>query len=102
MDMTTGQLMDAIQIAEFVMAKEKKITGLMGAPFHHPGLDDTDVMSLVMRMFAQALEARAVLHVTEARTASDPPTGGEVWYNAPADKGPRRIRSMPPCRSARL
>jgi len=93
MTMIPDQIMDAIHFAEFVMAKEKKdrigssaavvypmkffffhdqkaITGLMGTPFHHPGLDDKDVLALVMRMFAQALEARAVLHATEAWTAT--------------------------------
>ena len=79
--MIPDQLMDAIHFAEFVMAKEKKdrigssaavvypmkffffhdrkeTTGLMGAPSHHPSLDEKDILALVMRMFAQALEAR--------------------------------------------
>jgi len=87
--MIPDQVMDAIHFAEFVMAKEKKdrigssaatvypmkfflfhgqkeITGLLGSPFHHPALDDKDVMALVIRMFALALDARAVLHATEA------------------------------------
>ena len=87
------QLMDAIHFAEFVMAKEKKdrigssaavvypmkffffhdrkeTTGLIGAPSHHPSLDEKDILALVMRMFAQALEASTVLHVTEAWIAT--------------------------------
>ncbi len=83
------QVMDAIHFADFVMAKEKKdrigstadtvypmkfflfhgqkdILGLMGAPFHHPTLDDKDVISLLVRMSALALDAKAVLHVMEA------------------------------------
>ncbi|NLX14990.1 MAG: hypothetical protein GXY44_15255, partial [Phycisphaerales bacterium] len=45
-------------------------TGLMGSPFHHPEWDDKDVMALAMRMFARALEAQAVLHVTEGWNAT--------------------------------
>jgi hypothetical protein len=86
MTMMPDQVMAAIHFAEFVMAKEKKdrigsskavvypmkffffhdqkaITGLIGSPFHHPGLDDKDVMALVTRMFAQALEARGGMGV---------------------------------------
>ena len=93
MSMNPDQVMHAIRFAEFVMAKEKKdrigssaatvypmkffffhgqkeITGLMEASFHHPTLDDKDVISLVVRMFAQAIEATAVLHATEAWTAT--------------------------------
>ena len=93
MGIIPDQMMDAIHFADFVMAKEKKdrigssqgvvypmkffyfhgqkeITGLMGAPLHHPGLDDKAVLAIVMRLFAQALEANAVLHVTEAWTAT--------------------------------
>jgi hypothetical protein len=92
MTMIPDQVMDAIHFAEFVMAKEKKdrigsaadtvypmkfflfhgqkdILGLMGAPFHHPSLDDKDVMALVVWVFVQALDAKAVLHVMEAWTA---------------------------------
>ena len=93
MNMLPDQMMDAIHFAEFVMTKEKKdrigssadtvypmkfflfhgqneIVGLMGAPFHHPGLDDKDVISLIIRLFAQALDAKAVLQATEAWTAT--------------------------------
>lgn len=93
MGMFPDQVMDAIRFAEFVLAKEKQdrigsseavvypmkffffhgqqaITGLMGAAFDHPDLDDKDVMALVMRLFAQVLEAEAVLHVTEGWTAT--------------------------------
>ena len=93
MGMIPDQVMDAIHFAEFVLTKEKKdrigssaavvypmkffffhdqkeITGLIGSPFHHPELDDKDVMALVVRLFAQVLDAKAVLHVTEAWTAT--------------------------------
>ena len=91
--MLPDQVMHAIHFAEFVMAKEKKdrigssaatvypmkffffhsqkeTTGLMGSPFHHPSLDDKDVMALVVRLFAQVLDARAVLHAMEGWTAT--------------------------------
>ena len=89
MSMMPDQVMDAIHFADFVMAKEKKdrigssadtvypmkfflfhgqkdILGLVGAPFHHPTLDDKDVISLLVRMSVLALDAKAVLHVMEA------------------------------------
>jgi len=91
--MYPDQVMDAIHFAEFVMAKEKAdraggsqacvypmkflffynqqaVTGLMGTPFNHPGLDDKDALSMVVRMFVKALEAKAVFHVTEAWIAT--------------------------------
>ncbi|MFH0982435.1 MAG: hypothetical protein V2A79_12985 [Planctomycetota bacterium] len=93
MSMIPERIMEAIHFAEFVMAKEKQdrigrseaavypmkffffyepkeITGLIGSPFHHPELDDKDVMALVVRLFAVVLDAQAVLHVTEGWIAS--------------------------------
>ena len=93
MTMIPDQIMDAIHFADFVLTKEKKdrigssaavvypmkffffygqkeVMGLMGAPFHHPELDEKDVMALVVRLFAQVLDAKAVLHVTEGWTAT--------------------------------
>jgi hypothetical protein len=49
----------------FFFHDQKETTGLMGSPFHHPSLDDKDVMALVVRLFAHVLDARAVLHATE-------------------------------------
>ncbi len=91
--MYPDQVMDAIHFAEFVMTKEKQdrigssqacvypmkffffhdqhaVTGLLGTPFNHPGLDDKDALSVVVRMFVRALEAKAVLHVTEGWIAT--------------------------------
>ena len=86
--MVPDEIMDAIHFAEFVMAKEKKdrigssdsvvfpmkffllhgqrsIMGLMGSPFGDNDLDEKEQMSLAVRLFALALDAKAVLHVTE-------------------------------------
>ena len=92
MSMIPERITEAIHFAEFVMAKEKQdrigraeatvypmkfffygqkdITGLIGSPFHHPELDDKDVIALVVRLFAVVLDAQAVLHVTEGWIAS--------------------------------
>jgi hypothetical protein len=93
MDLIADQMMDAIHFADFVMAKEKKdrigstaatvspmkflffhgqdeILGLIGPPLRHPQIDEKDVLALVARIFALALDAKAVLHATEAWTAT--------------------------------
>lgn len=87
------QITAAIGFAEFVMKKEKRdriglsedtvcpmkffffhdgktITGLMGSPFGETDIDEKDVMSLTARLFAIALDARAVLHVMEGWMAN--------------------------------
>jgi len=47
-----------------------RITGLLGAPFEHTDLDEKDQMALAIRLFAFALDAKAVLHVTEGWIAT--------------------------------
>ena len=91
--MIPDQAMDAIHFAEFAVAKEKQdrigyfaatvypmkfflfhgqkeILGLLRSPFHYPSLDDKDLMALISRMFALALDAKAVLYVSEAWIAT--------------------------------
>ena len=91
--MVPDQMMKALEFAEFVMAKEEKdrigssaacvlpmkfflfhgqksITGLMGSPFESHDLDEKEQMSLAVRLFALALDANAVLHVTEGWVAT--------------------------------
>ncbi len=71
--MVPDQIMEALEFAEFVMAKEEKdrigssaacvlpmkfflfhdqksITGLMGSPFHASDLDEREQMSLAIRL----------------------------------------------------
>jgi hypothetical protein len=87
------QITAAIDFAEFVMAKEKKdrighseatvypmkffffhdskaVTGLMGSPFGKTDMDEKDVMVLAACLFANALDAKAVLHAMEGWTAN--------------------------------
>jgi hypothetical protein len=86
------QVQAAIDFAEFAMAKEKRdrighseatvypmkffffhdgtrILGLMGSPVGTDDLDENAVMAVVARLFAIALDAKAVLHVTEGWSA---------------------------------
>lgn len=89
MSLNPDQVMDAIRFAEFVMTKEKadrigsdaetvypmkfflfhgdnEVVGLLGAPRVESGPSDKDVNSLLVRLCALALDAKAILHVSEA------------------------------------
>jgi hypothetical protein len=92
-NMVPDEIMKALDFAEFIMAKEKKdrigssdvcvlpmkffllhdqksITGLMGSPFQDNNFDEKEQMSLAVRLFALALNAKVVLHVTEGWVAT--------------------------------
>ena len=92
MSLNPDQVMEAIHFAEFVMAKEKadrigstadtvypmkfflfhgrnELVALLGAPHLEGGPDDKDVNSLLVRLCALALDAKAILHVSEAWVA---------------------------------
>ncbi len=108
MELIPDQIMKAIDFAEFVMAKEKKdrlgssapmvspmkffffhdkkrITGLMGAPFHHATMEDKDVLALAVRLFARALDSQAVLHATEGWVANRCAFCGSPIWDMPED-----------------
>ncbi len=83
MTIIRNQVMDVINFAEFVMAKERKdrigsseavvypmkfcfhgqeeIIDLMAAPFCHSGLEEKDALAPSKRVLVSAMEARAVL-----------------------------------------
>lgn len=91
MGMYPDQVMSAIRFAEFVLAKKKdrigsseamvypmkffffhgqnEIMGLVGVPACGPEHDEKDILALMARLFAYALDAKAVLHVTEGWVA---------------------------------
>lgn len=102
--MVPDEIMKALDFAEYVKAKEEKdrigssdacvlpmkfflfhdeksITGLMGSPFERSDLDEKELMSLAVRLFALALDAKAVLHVTEGWVATRCASCGvqEAW-----------------------